>query len=392
MVGNVNFIIASLLEAGFEAYAVGGCVRDYLLNKIPNDYDVTTNATPDEIIDVFSSFRLNLRGLKHGTVGVIRNGEMIEITTFRIDGEYSDSRHPESVTFTSSLKQDLARRDFTVNAMALDSNGNIIDYFDGRKDLKDKIIRSVGNPEERFSEDALRIMRGLRFASNKGFSLEENTLLWCNRLAENLKNVAYERIFAELKKMVFLENCPEIMRKTLPVFSAIFPTLKASKREWKWICDCARLAEGDGDLVLAFILFSADTEQELLRLRADNKLKKKILLLKQMLSIPFKRDREFLQALMNEFSKEAVLFFVKYLVCTKKETVEAYALTYEIAETCILLKDLQLNGELIRRAGFKGKKIHFAKEFLLKAVNSGDCENVSEALLDYLEENRNSIL
>ena len=232
---NVRFIIEKLNENGFLAYAVGGCVRDRLLGIAPDDWDITTSALPKETQRVFSDFHLNLKGLKHGTVGVIRNGAMLEVTTFRVDGSYTDSRRPDSVIFTPSLKEDLARRDFTVNAMAMDLEGNIIDEFSGKEDLNKKLIRCVGDARTRFNEDALRIMRGLRFASKEGFSLEEETLNASIELADNLKNIAYERIYTELKKMLALKDAYKVMEKTFPVFKAVFQTL--NKEAWQKICE-----------------------------------------------------------------------------------------------------------------------------------------------------------
>ena len=161
-------VIGRLSELGYEAYAVGGCVRDSLLGLQPKDYDITTSAKPQQVISAFGERHIITSGLKHGTVGVVIGGEPVEITTYRIDGEYLDCRRPESVSFTAELKDDLARRDFTVNAMACGLDGEIIDPFGGREDVKNGVIRAVGEPDERFKEDALRILRALRFASTKG--------------------------------------------------------------------------------------------------------------------------------------------------------------------------------------------------------------------------------
>ena len=164
----IVYITDKLAEKGHEAFVVGGCVRDYLLGQCPKDYDVTTSALPEQIIECFEGERLLANGLKHGTVTVIRDDIPIEITTYRIDGDYKDHRHPEKVEFTSSLKEDLSRRDFTINAMAYSEKTGIVDYFGGKEDLKNGIIRAVGNPYIRFDEDALRILRALRFSSRFG--------------------------------------------------------------------------------------------------------------------------------------------------------------------------------------------------------------------------------
>lgn len=172
---NVDTAINLLQSAGFEAYAVGGCVRDSLLGKTPNDWDITTSAKPEDMKSVFADFHCIDTGIKHGTVTVVIDGEPLEITTFRLDGEYEDNRHPKSVTFTSDLGADLGRRDFTVNAMAYSKMTGTVDLFGGQNDLKNKIIRCVGDPDRRFNEDALRILRALRFASALDFEIEEKT-------------------------------------------------------------------------------------------------------------------------------------------------------------------------------------------------------------------------
>ncbi|MBP0977626.1 MAG: polynucleotide adenylyltransferase, partial [Oscillospiraceae bacterium] len=171
----VQTALRLLTEAGFEAYIVGGCVRDYLLGRTPHDYDVTTNALPEQTQSVFKDYRCIDVGIQHGTVAVIIDKMQIEITTYRIDGEYSDKRHPESVTFSTELKDDLSRRDFTVNALACSIDGTIVDCFGGREDLENRVIRCVGEAEKRFDEDALRIMRAVRFASQLDFTIADDT-------------------------------------------------------------------------------------------------------------------------------------------------------------------------------------------------------------------------
>ena len=197
---NVDTAINLLQSAGFEAYAVGGCVRDSLLGKTPNDWDITTSAKPEDMKSVFINFHCIDTGIKHGTVTVVIDGEPLEITTFRLDGEYEDNRHPKSVTFTSNLGADLGRRDFTVNAMAYSKMTGTVDLFGGQNDLKNKIIRCVGDPDRRFSEDALRIMRVLRFSQTLGFDIEGKTADSVRRSYRLLANISVERILSELLK------------------------------------------------------------------------------------------------------------------------------------------------------------------------------------------------
>ena len=193
----VKEVIERLEEDGYEAYIVGGSVRDLLLGKTPNDYDVTTSALPEQTLEVFSDMRTIPTGIKHGTVTVISHGEPIEVTTFRVDGEYLDCRRPESVSFTDKISADLSRRDFTVNAMAYSEKRGVIDLFGGAQDLKKGIIRAVGDPILRFSEDALRIMRAFRFSAQLGFEIEDKTLKAAATMKEGLSKISAERIASE---------------------------------------------------------------------------------------------------------------------------------------------------------------------------------------------------
>ncbi len=201
---DVNYIINTINRAGYEAFAVGGCIRDMVLNKVPNDYDITTSASPDKIKELFR--RTIDTGIEHGTVTVMIKSTGYEVTTYRIDGKYEDGRHPASVNFTTSLEEDLLRRDFTINAMAYNEKDGLKDPFGGMEDIKRKIIRCVGDPKERFSEDALRMLRAVRFSAQLGYEIEEDTLEAIKLLAGNLKLISEERIQAELIKTVTSDN------------------------------------------------------------------------------------------------------------------------------------------------------------------------------------------
>ena len=193
-------VLEKFNEAGYEAYFVGGCVRDYLLNDEFSDIDITTNALPDEVKQIF---RKSIdTGIQHGTVTILVNGDSFEVTTFRTEDDYIDHRTPEKVEFVSDLKEDLDRRDFTINAMALDSNGKLYDYHCGERDLRNKVIKTVNNPNERFFEDALRMLRAFRFSSKLGFEIEENTLKAIKNNAELIKFVSIERIVNEFRKLL----------------------------------------------------------------------------------------------------------------------------------------------------------------------------------------------
>lgn len=205
----VKYIIDTIMDAGYEAYAVGGCVRDSILGREPDDWDITTSATPHQIKELFK--RTIDTGIRHGTVTVMLDKEGYEVTTYRIDGEYEDSRHPKEVTFTANLVEDLKRRDFTINAMAYNDKAGLVDVFEGVLDIERKMIRCVGNPKERFTEDALRMMRAVRFSAQLGYEIEEKTAAAIRELAENLVNISAERIQVELVKLVTSPH-PEHLR------------------------------------------------------------------------------------------------------------------------------------------------------------------------------------
>lgn len=204
MPDDVRTIITTLNENGYEAYAVGGCVRDSIIHRVPGDWDITTNALPTETKALFK--RTIDTGLQHGTVTVMMGGEGYEITTYRVDGVYEDGRHPKQVEFTASLSEDLKRRDFTINAMAYNDEAGIVDLFGGEADIENGIIRCVGNPHDRFSEDALRMLRAVRFSAQLGFSIEENTQKAIKDLAHTLKKISKERIHTELGKILLSPN------------------------------------------------------------------------------------------------------------------------------------------------------------------------------------------
>lgn len=211
---NVENCMEKLKEAGFEAFVVGGCVRDSIIGRQPNDWDMCTSALPQETKEVFKGFKTIDIGIDHGTVAVIFENESIEITTYRVDGEYKDNRRPEKVEFTSKIEADLSRRDFTINAMAFNYDKGLVDFFNGRTDIENKVVRCVGDPKRRFEEDALRIMRALRFAAQLDYTIEEKTLQAIEGSKELLANISVERIAVELNKLI-MANRPQNMIKLL---------------------------------------------------------------------------------------------------------------------------------------------------------------------------------
>lgn len=209
---HVKSILNIIESNGHEAYVVGGCVRDYFVGKMPKDYDITTSMLPDDVMTLFKNngYKVIPTGIKHGTVTVIPSGSMTgegyEITTFRTDGEYLDGRHPESVSFTSSLEEDLSRRDLTINAMAYSDSKGLVDIFGGLDDIKNKVVRTVGNPCDRFSEDALRMMRAIRFAAQLGYSINKDTFAAIKKLASSINVISKERVHDELVKILLSKN------------------------------------------------------------------------------------------------------------------------------------------------------------------------------------------
>ena len=207
----VKFIIDRIYEYGYEAFIVGGCIRDCILGITPNDYDITTNATPNKIMDIFKEFKLIKNGIKHGTIGILIDGDIYEITTYRIESEYEDSRRPKSIEFTGNIVDDLKRRDFTINAMAYNDKKGLIDDFGGIVDLKNKVIKTVGNPDKRFNEDGLRIIRAIRFSSKLGFNIEDKTLNSIYKNYHIVKNISIERITDEINKIIISTNPQNII-------------------------------------------------------------------------------------------------------------------------------------------------------------------------------------
>lgn len=204
----VEFIIDTIYENGYEAFIVGGCVRDFILGISPNDYDIATSANPEKILSIFKNFKTITNGIKHGTVGIIIDDNIYEITTYRIESEYEDNRRPKEVKFTKNIIEDLKRRDFTINAMAYNYKIGLIDEFGGIKDVNQNLIRTVGNPDERFNEDGLRIIRAIRFSSKLGFKIEANTLTSIYKNSKLIKNISKERITDEFNKII-LSKYPE---------------------------------------------------------------------------------------------------------------------------------------------------------------------------------------
>lgn len=425
----VSVILEKLNDAGFEAFAVGGCVRDSLLNKNPKDYDVTTSAKPDEIKAVFSGYRVIDTGIKYGTVTVISEGKPIEVTTYRVDGEYNDNRRPKSVTFTSALEEDLKRRDFTVNAMAFNPRTGLIDLFGGQTDLDKGIIKAIGNPTERFNEDGLRIMRALRFPSCYGFKIESKTSAAIHNCRDLLKNIAAERIAAEFNRLI-CGTCGYILREFYDVFSVFIPELykcvgfeqhtKYHNRDvFEHIIATVEAVEPILYLRLAMFFhdigkpqyFKLDekgighfkghplgsriiAESVLKRLKYDNETTKKVLTLVENHDIIIENRDKLIKRYLCRYGEAMLKDIVAVHIADDKgkspkyqNRIETYNLVIKrideiVAEgECISLKKLAVNGNDIKKLGFSGEEIGIILNKLLDMVIEEKCENKKDKLL-----------
>lgn len=428
---NVDIAINLLQSAGFEAYAVGGCVRDSLLGKTPNDWDITTSAKPEDMKSVFADFHCIDTGIKHGTVTVVIDGEPLEITTFRLDGEYEDNRHPKSVTFTSNLGADLGRRDFTVNAMAYSKKTGTVDLFGGQNDLKNGIIRCVGDPDRRFNEDALRILRALRFASALDFEIEEKTAQSLLKNRALLGNISEERIAKELLKLVCGKGAKRILTDFAPVLFEILPELQPmyknshdnphhcydiyehtliavesidpepTLRFAMLLHDCGKPAvkKFDENGVAHFYghqRISAEISAQILaRLKVSNKFRDEILfLVSNHDRWELYENTEKMPRYLSKFGLDGVLNLLKVMradvlaqspeyryrldqIADAEETAKNLA----AQKPCLSLSELQINGRTLMDIGIpQGRKLGAVLAQLLDEVIDGVTKNTQEAL------------
>lgn len=371
---NVNILLDTLQKAGYEAYIVGGCVRDILLGLVPHDFDVTTNAKPDEVKHLFD--RTADTGLKHGTVTVIIDGEPIEVTTFRRESEYSDSRHPESVDFVNTVDADLARRDFTVNAMAYCQKTGLVDLFGGREDLKAHILRAVGEPKERFTEDALRILRLFRFASTLNFTPEEKTLKAALLAQSGLEKISVERIFEELFKLV----CGEYPQ-------ALSPLLKNGGLEYLGIFegDLAKLLKLPPEKIRFFAFLnicSKDFKKALSNFKISNTLKKYCLDMKELSGKNLPENKYEIKKLLNLYG-DCVDDFLILKSANGESTENAETLLKEIKEKGEPYKiaHLKIDGDDLKALGITGVKTGEVLNNLLDTVMKEPQKNERETLI-----------
>jgi len=374
-----------LNQAGHEAFVVGGSVRDALMDKAPTDWDITTSALPEETLSVFAQFRTIETGIRHGTVTVIIEDTPLEITTYRIDGDYSDGRHPDTVSFTRSVKEDLKRRDFTINAMAYHPQIGLVDPFHGQRDLKNKVIRCVGNSQKRFAEDALRILRGLRFAATLGFSIHPFTARAIHKLGDTLSCVAIERISAEFCKLICGQQKGQILREYADVFKVFLPNIDYNN---------VSVSETIDDLVinLASLMVNLSPEESkeaCKRLRLSNRVTEDVVVLVRWRDFTIERTQSGVLHTLHLLGPELTR---KFLCLQAIINGTDYDWFYELwarierdGVCCYRVKDLKITGEDLIAAGIPaGPAVGDALIRLLNAVMDGECFNEKNSLLEYV--------
>lgn len=383
----VIFALELIEKHGFEAYLVGGCVRDFVMGKIPHDFDIATSCLPSNIRDIFKDFSNFDQGIKHGTVGVIINNILIEITTYRIDGEYLDARHPSSVSFTTSLLEDLKRRDFTMNALALNKNLEIVDYFNGIEDIKNKRIRAVGNPYMRFNEDALRVLRALRFASTLDFKIEEETSKAIFECYHLLEKISVERIYIELKKLIVGLNVGLILKKFQSVFELIF---NISFVNYDLILNSIDELEKDIVTRLAYLLSSKfvrkDAKSILRNLKVDNFTINQITSLLENIDIEIS-NKVSIKKVLKHLDEDIFLKLIDIKKVIDKDLYQNELILFNQIiknKECYKLKHLAINGYDLNDLGIEGKRVGEILDLLLNLVIEEKLDNNKKILLDYV--------
>lgn len=439
---NVKKIIDILNNNNFEAFIVGGCVRDSIIGLTPHDWDICTNAKPEEIKKCFDFFYTFDSGIKHGTISIVIDGEVYEVTTYRIDGTYSDNRRPDSVTFTSDIAKDLARRDFTINAMAYNEQCGLIDPYSGRNDLLDKIIRCVGNPDFRFIEDALRIIRALRFASVYDFVIENETSKSICKNADLLKNIAVERISVEFNKLLCGNGAEEILNNYRDVIAVFIPEIKPmfdynqhtkhhNRDLWRHTTYSVKSIDKMPLLRMSMLLhdigkpkackrdedgtshfkghpkYSAVMAEIILRrLKYPTDFIETCITLIKYHDVRFNGSKRQLRHVMSAIGDKNVELLLKiqradimaqsdYKHKEKLEKLDLACRVYEEVladKDCFTLKQLKINGNDIKKLGVtEGVKIGKILKMLLSLVIEDKLENKKSALLNKAEEIRDEI-
>lgn len=360
---DTEYIIETLQKNGYEAYAVGGCVRDMLNGDTPHDFDITTSAEPETVMSLFE--KTVPTGIKHGTVTVIINGVPNEVTTYRTDGEYRDHRRPDSVIFVKSLREDLARRDFTVNAMAYNKKDGLKDFFGGKQDIQNRILRAVGEPGRRFYEDALRIMRLFRFSSVLGFDIEENTLKAALEYAPTLKSVSAERIYSELLKTLCGKN-PAALKPLTDIGGLGFLGVNTSP-------DYGILPLlGSADTKLFAFLYSggAEVSPALDFLKVPNKTKRAAQDMLTLLNMPFPKTKPEIKEMLYLTSPPSAENYFDYRSAYGKDCAAARDMLTEIIKNGepYRISDLKIGGKDLKKCGISGRAIGETLEKLRRSV------------------------
>lgn len=437
---NISRALDMLESAGHEAWVVGGCVRDSLMGIIPHDYDITTSALPTETEQVFAGYRLIETGLKHGTVTVLADGSPIEITTYRVDGEYRDSRRPERVTFTRNIRDDVSRRDFTMNGIAYNPKQGYFDEFGGAEDIKAGVIRCIGKPEKRFREDALRILRGLRFSASLGFEIEENTARAMHDTRELLNKISAERVFSELCGLLTGRNSHRNIFRVLTEFRDIAAVIIPEFRECTGFVQHSRFhrfdvyehcvmsaqkaAEISADsecrlpLTLAMLLHdigkpqrftlgedgeghfyghaavSADIAEDILRrLKCSNALRERVCTIVRYHDVPLSDTDKSVRRLLRKYGLETVRDICLAHICDDSaktpecagrcgEWCAVLSRAEALAPSCCLtLKDLAVDGKALSGLMEPSPEMGKTLKFLLDEVINGNFPNEREFLL-----------
>lgn len=404
---NIKQIFDTLSQNGYESYLVGGCVRDFLLGKKPHDYDITTNATPEQVKALFA--KTIDTGIQHGTVTVVINKEQFEITTYRIDGKYSDGRHPDEVQYANSLKEDLSRRDLTINALAYNPLTNeVIDYFKGQKDLSEGFIRTAGNPVDRFNEDALRMMRAIRFSCQLGFTIDKDTLNAISQLKDKISQVSKERIQAELTKS-FLGSCVErnfhyyIDTGLLYAIDQRFKNLKHYTEIMKYF-EVTSLKQDYTDYCAT--LFMMEDKTVIIDLLKDLKYPNEIIDKVEMtievfseINVSYGRTdlNYFSKYLLNKYDIESIPLFEMIAIQNRisfNEKLNKFRTDLwdelemiKYAKEPYLLKDLSINGNDLIKLDYSGKEIGEILSELQKEIWKDKDLNTKEKLMKFLDDN-----
>ncbi len=388
-------IIAKIEYNGYDAYIVGGCVRDCVMGLSPQDYDLCTNALPQKILEIFEGEDIVDAGLKHGTVGVIKNHNVYEITTYRIDGEYSDGRHPDTVLFTSLLSEDLRRRDFTINAMAYNPKSGLVDIYGGQDDIKNGVIRCVGNAKERFEEDALRILRAIRFASRFNFEIDSETAYEMHRQFPSIDNVSIERICTEFTKTIMCRNSSRHFSEFKDIISHFIPEIADTDYEK----NLNMLKACSDDIYVRLAIFfngisAVNVKKILKRLRCSNLIIDKVSTFVSCIDIELSDAKRDTKLLLGRFGYDDLerLLEVKLLTNDSlKDTINnirtsAKEIIYN--KECYSIKTLAINGDTLKEIGItNGLEIGKTLKKLLDEVIDERLENKRDVLIKYISEN-----